>query len=86
MTLPRTKSEENRNGWPEVHVRFVREVWSLIYEGCQACHGNDESDIKGGLDLRSAATALTGGDRSRSCFDTPGPATESRIMRRGGQQ
>jgi cytochrome c553 len=44
---------------------FVRRVWPLFEERCLACHGKDEGKIKGGLDMRSLAALLKGGDSER---------------------
>ncbi len=41
---------------------FVRRVAPIFEEKCLACHGKDESDIKGGLDMRSISGLLKGGD------------------------
>lgn len=41
---------------------FVRRVWPLFQEKCLACHGQDESKIKGGLDMRALGPTLRGGD------------------------
>ncbi|GAB5406471.1 MAG: PSD1 and planctomycete cytochrome C domain-containing protein [Aureliella sp.] len=43
-------------------VLFTRRVHKLLLGKCVACHGGDEEDIQGGLDLRSLATATHGGD------------------------
>ena len=40
---------------------FVRRIQPLLNEKCMACHGNDESDMQGGLDLRSLSALLRGG-------------------------
>jgi mono/diheme cytochrome c family protein len=41
---------------------FARRVWPVLVDKCLACHGNDEKNIKGGLDLRTRAAALHGGE------------------------
>jgi mono/diheme cytochrome c family protein len=41
---------------------FVRRIVPLFAEKCMACHGQDEEKIKGGLDMRSLAAVLKGGD------------------------
>jgi mono/diheme cytochrome c family protein len=41
---------------------FVRRIAPLFHEKCLACHGNDEAKIKGGLDMRTLAATLKGGD------------------------
>ena len=44
---------------------FVRRVLPLLQEKCLACHGKDEAKIKGGLDLRTRAELLLGGDSDK---------------------
>jgi mono/diheme cytochrome c family protein len=46
----------------DAELLFVRRIQPLFSEKCLACHGNDESDIQGGFDMRSLATMLQGGD------------------------
>ena len=46
----------------EAEALFVRRVWPLFQEKCLACHGQDETKIKGGLDMRTLAATLKGGD------------------------
>jgi mono/diheme cytochrome c family protein len=41
---------------------FVDRVLPVLRSKCLACHGDDPDKIKGGLDLRSRAGALRGGD------------------------
>jgi len=41
---------------------FVRRIVPLLHEKCLACHGQDEAEIKGGLDMRSLTGVLKGGD------------------------
>lgn len=41
---------------------FVRRINPLFHEKCLACHGKDEAKIKGGLDMRTSASTLKGGD------------------------
>ena len=41
---------------------FVRRVLPLLQEKCLACHGKDESKIKGDLDLRTQVATLKGGE------------------------
>ena len=49
----------------ESEALFVRRVLPLLQDKCLACHGNDEAKIKGGLDLRSLAETLIGGDSDK---------------------
>ena len=44
---------------------FVRRIAPLFHEKCLACHGKDEAKIKGGLDMRTAASTLKGGDSEK---------------------
>ncbi len=41
---------------------FVRRIAPLLHEKCLACHGQDETRIKGGFDLRSRELVVAGGD------------------------
>ncbi len=41
---------------------FVRRVLPLFQEKCLSCHGKEEKKIKADYDLRTAATALKGGE------------------------
>src|SRR5262245_21002318 len=46
--------------------RLFREaVWPTLRARCLACHGDDPKKLRGGLDLRSRAGALGGGDRGQ---------------------
>ena len=60
--------------WPlraqntDAEVLFVRRISPLFHERCLACHGNDEAKIKGGLDMRTPAATLKGGDSKKSGF------------------
>ena len=47
---------------------FVRRIVPLFHEKCLACHGNDEAKIKGGLDMRTLASTLKGGDSEKAGF------------------
>ncbi len=49
----------------ETESLFVRRVLPLLHDKCLACHGQDEAKIKGGLDLRSLAETLFGGDSGK---------------------
>ncbi len=68
--------------WPlraqntDAEVLFVRRISPLFHERCLACHGNDEAKIKGGLDMRTPAATLKGGDSKKSGF-IAGKAEES---------
>jgi mono/diheme cytochrome c family protein len=44
---------------------FVRRIAPLFHEKCLSCHGKDEAKLKGGLDMRTLASALKGGDSGK---------------------
>src|SRR5688500_8116190 len=46
----------------EAEQLFVGRIMPLLKTKCLACHGEDEAKIKGGLDLRTRAAMLEGGD------------------------
>jgi mono/diheme cytochrome c family protein len=50
---------------PDADALFVRRVLPLLQDKCLACHGNDEAKIKGGLDLRTRAELIIGGDSDK---------------------
>ncbi len=52
----------------DAEALFVRRVSPLLHDKCLACHGNDEAKIKGGLDLRTRAEALIGGDSNQPAW------------------
>jgi len=60
----------------DAEALFVRRISPLLHDKCLACHGNDEAKIKGGLDLRTRAEALFGGDSNLPAF-VPGKPEES---------
>lgn len=45
----------------ETEQLFTQHILPLLQEKCLACHGNDKK-LRGGLDLRTRATMLQGGD------------------------
>lgn len=55
---------------------YVRRIAPLFAEKCLSCHGNDEHKIKGGLDMRSLASTLKGGDSGEPAFQ-PGKPEQS---------
>ncbi len=55
---------------------FAREVYPLLEQKCLPCHGDDPDDIQGGLDMRSRASMLAGGD-TRQPSIVPGSADHS---------
>ena len=52
----------------DAELLFVRRVLPIFHEKCLACHGNDEAKINGGLDMRTLASTLKGGDSQTSGF------------------
>ena len=52
----------------DAELLFVRRIVPLFHEKCLACHGNDEAKIKGGLDMRTLASTLKGGDSEKPGF------------------
>lgn len=52
----------------DAEALFVRRVQPLLTNKCVACHGKEEAKLKGGLDLRSGAEALLGGDSAKPSF------------------
>ncbi len=52
---------------------FVRRIQPLFHEKCLPCHGKDESDIQGGLDMRSLAALFKGGDHEQSVIEPGKP-------------
>lgn len=53
-------SQHSRNS--DAEEDFVRRIAPLLQEKCLGCHGRDEADLQGGLDVRSLSTLLKGGD------------------------
>ena len=58
---------------------FVRRVLPLLQDKCLACHGNDQAKIKGGLDLRTRAELMLGGDSDKPAI-IPGKPDESPLI------
>ncbi len=52
----------------DAELLFVRRIVPLFHEKCLACHGKDEAKIKGGLDMRTLAATLKGGDSEKPGF------------------
>lgn len=52
---------------------FVRRVWPLLNERCLACHGAQDDDLQGGLDLRSLTAIESGGDSGEPAIDRDEP-------------
>ena len=64
---------------PDADALFVRRVLPLLQDKCLACHGNDEAKIKGGLDLRTRADLMLGGDSDKPAI-IPGKPDESPLI------
>jgi hypothetical protein len=67
---------ETSPGATDAEALFVRRVLPLLQDKCLACHGRDEEKIKGGLDLRSHAEMMIGGDSTKPSV-VPGKPEES---------
>ena len=63
----------------DADAHFVRRVWPLFAEKCLSCHGDDEAKIKGGLDLRTRANLMLGGDSDKPAI-IPGKPDESPLI------
>jgi len=63
----------------EGEALFVRRVAPLIAEKCLACHGQNEDEIEGGLDMRSLAALHAGGDSGEASI-VVGKPEESPLM------
>ena len=50
---------------PDAELLFVRRIVPFFAEKCMACHGNDPAKLKGGLDMRTLASTLKGGDSEK---------------------
>ncbi len=62
----------------EGEIIFVRSVLPLLKTKCFACHGADESDLRGELNLMSRDAALKGGESGETSL-VPGDAQASPI-------
>lgn len=58
---------------------FVRRIAPLLSEKCLACHGRNEAELEGGLDLRSATATRQGGDSGEPSL-VPGQPHESPLL------
>ena len=63
---------------PERPLTFERDIWPIVAANCVSCHGADQ--LKGGLDLRSAATLRRGG-KSGPALDTSDPEASLMLER-----
>ena len=68
----------------EAEALFVRRIAPLLQAKCIACHGGDPAKLEGGLDLRSRAAALGGGDSGEPAL-RPGRPDESPLYRAAGR-
>src|SRR5581483_8409586 len=60
-------------------ARLEAQVTSLLRQRCAGCHGDDAKKLRGGLDLRTRATALRGGDSGKPAL-VPGEAERSPLF------
>lgn len=58
---------------------FAREVWPVLAEKCQACHGKDPENVRGGFDLTTSASALKGGESGEAAI-VPGQPESSPLF------
>ncbi len=63
---------------PEQALRIERDIWPIVTANCVGCHGADRA--RAGLDLRSVALMLRGGD-SGPAFDTTDPGASLLLQR-----
>jgi len=63
----------------DAEALFVRRIQPLLAEKCLSCHGDDEAKIKGGLDLRTRAELMLGGDSDKPAI-IPGKPDESPLI------
>ncbi len=64
---------------PSADRHFTLKVLPLLKAKCFACHGEDPEEIKGGLDVRSRAALLRGGDSEEPSI-VPGEPEESLLF------
>ncbi len=77
---PAAEARAGAGGDPAAaELLFVRRVRPLLEDKCLACHGRDEAKIKGGLDLRTRAEALFGGDSTQPAI-VPGRPEASPLL------
>src|SRR5262245_35234251 len=55
---------------------FNAKILPLLQSKCLGCHGNEPNKLRGGLDLRTRATMLRGGDSGNAAL-VPGAAEKS---------
>ena len=68
VIAPHGRGAEKPHADDSAEMLFVRRIAPLFHEKCLACHGNDEGKIKGGLDMRTRASTLKGGDSEQAAF------------------
>lgn len=59
---------------PAAEELFARRIQPLFREKCLACHGDDPQKIKGGLDMRTRAGLLKGGESEQPAIVPGKPA------------
>ncbi len=82
MPLPGGERQNSGKGTAptaEAERHFVRHVLPVLKDKCLACHGDDPKKQKGGLDLRTRAAMLTGGDSGEPAL-VPGRPEKSPLF------
>jgi hypothetical protein len=64
---------------PDAAKLFTDEVRPLLKAKCLVCHGDDPKGVKGGLDLRTRAAALKGGESGEPAI-VPGDPAKSPLF------
>ncbi|MBP7142361.1 MAG: PSD1 domain-containing protein [Opitutaceae bacterium] len=76
LTVPGLMAEAQPAAYSDAELLFAHRIQPLLKARCLACHGDDEAKLKGGLDLRTLASARIGGDSGDPSF-SPGKPEES---------
>jgi len=72
-------SAESKPAFDKASVDFYKQkVVPVLNENCMKCHGDKPEKLSGGLDLRTRASLLKGGDTGPAAI--PGKAKESLLM------
>jgi len=72
-------SDANRTAQEAAERHFAVTVLPLLKSKCFACHGADEDDVKGGLDMTSRDQLLAGGESGDPAF-VPGRSDDSVLI------
>lgn len=76
LFAPWVRPDAAPTAYSDAEFLFVHRIQPLLKSRCLACHGDDEAKLKGGLDLRTQASARLGGDSGEPSF-SPGKPEES---------